>query len=211
MVELVFVHGWGFGPTVWDGVRNHFTDFQTSCLDLGFFGEPNTEIKGQNIVFVTHSMGLSWLLNNYNGPIKGLVSINGFTKFCRGANWPDAIAPIMLRRMIKQFEKDPETVWHDFMVKSGHDNPLYPKGANEERLLLGLRNLMDGDVREAFISCPCPKLVLASRQDLIVPESLSKSSFGSQLEWYDQANHLLPLSHASSISARIRSFVEKLS
>ena len=36
---LVFVHGWAFGPEVWDGVRESLNELDTVAIDLGFTGD----------------------------------------------------------------------------------------------------------------------------------------------------------------------------
>lgn len=210
MIKIVFVHGWGFDASIWDNIITELNGFETIRLDLGFFAQEQTTFNDNDVVFVTHSMGLAWVLRNVKPPYKGLVSINGFTKFCQAEDWPEGIAPRMLSRMVRQFDKNPETVWSDFMIKSGMDNPVYPPNANQMSLSKGLKDLGKWDVRDQFALLSCPKLLCCAKGDMIVPEKLSVDSFGKGVEWYEGANHLLPLQQAPSIAAHIRSFVEKL-
>lgn len=210
MVKLIFVHGWGFDASFWNDTIDALDGVESSCLDLGFFGPEQISFEGDDIVFVTHSMGLAWVLNNVHRPLKGVISINGFTKFCSAEGWPSGVAPRMLQRMIRQFGKNPEAVWSDFMVKCGLIEPKLSKHADHAALLEGLKNLGEWDVRESFASLECPTLLLSATDDLIVPTELSQDSFGQAVEWCEGANHLLPLQRAPFIASQIRSFVEKL-
>jgi len=210
MTKIIFVHGWGFDGSIWDNVICELNDIETVCLDLGFFGQEQTSFNDKDAIFITHSMGLAWVLKNVKPSYKGLVSINGFTKFCQAEDWPEGVPQRMLSRMIRQFDKNPETVWSDFMIKSGLDNPVYPPYTNLATLSKGLKDLGEWDVREEFSALSCPKLICCAKGDMIVSEKLSDDSFGKGVEWYESANHLLPLQQAPSIAAHIRSFVEKL-
>jgi pimeloyl-[acyl-carrier protein] methyl ester esterase len=210
MAKLVFVHGWGFGPSFWQDVIVNLSDMETQCLDLGFFGPAQTDIDGDDLVFVTHSMGLPWVLKHVQTDYNGLIAINGFTKFCSADDWSQGIDPRVLSRMIRQFQKNPQQVWTDFMIKCGLKNPICPESVNEEALLKGLQNLQGWDVRQEYAQLNSPILTIAAKEDEIVPNGLSLDCFGQELVWVDPANHLLPLHHSVLISAHIRSFVEKL-
>jgi pimeloyl-[acyl-carrier protein] methyl ester esterase len=205
MDKVVFVHGWGFDPSFWDPVRERLDGVKSGALNLGFFGEENI-IEGD--VYITHSMGLAWTL--LNAKPKALIAINGFTKFCSNEEWVDGVAPRMLHRMIRQFDRNPDKVWCDFMTNSGMKNPEFPDGANPQTLCKGLQNLENWDVREAFSAFSGKKLILSSNKDRIVPEKLTSASFGDDVIWYKEGNHLLPISDPQSVADNIREFLDQI-
>ncbi len=205
MAKIIFVHGWGFGPSFWDGIREELADLPTDTVDLGFFGSGKT---ADGDIYVTHSMGFAWALKHVKPT--AIVAINGFTKFCSGPDWPEGVPPRMLSRMIRQFARAPETVWCDFMKNSGMKDPEYPDNADDHSLLSGLKDLEAWDVRQAFSDFSGDKLIMASTQDRIVPEKLTSASFGDDVIWYKGGNHLLPLYEAQSICTHIRQFLDKL-
>lgn len=205
MTKLVFVHGWGFDPVFWDGVCKALPEQKCVRVDLGFFNDAQ---GATGDVYITHSMGLAWTLK-FAKP-KAIIAINGFTRFCASDDWLDGVHPRMLSRMIKQFERNPDKVWCDFMKNSGMSDPVYPQNANKDALIQGLKNLADWDVRDAFQSFKGPKLMIAGQEDRIVPEKLTTASFAEEVIWYKQGHHLLPLSDASSIAGHIKSFLDRL-
>ena len=205
MGKIVFVHGWGFDASFWDQVRNCLGNLPSEVVDLGFFKEPKTT---SGDIYITHSMGLAWTLKNVNP--RAMVSINGFTKFCSGPDWENGVHPRMLKRMIRQFDKSPENVWSDFMSNSGVDNPNFPAGANLSALTEGLKSLETWDVRKEYENFSGKKLNLASTHDRIVPEKLSTASFGEDVIWYKEGNHLLPISQAQSVADQIQEFLDRV-
>ncbi|WP_135078222.1 alpha/beta hydrolase [Terasakiella sp. SH-1] len=205
MTKLVFVHGWGFDPSFWEGVTMFLPTFDKEFVDLGFKGEENPVID-PNAVYVTHSMGLPWALEHVPS-CKGLIAINGFTKFCADENWPDGVAPRMLQRMISQFDKMPEKVWTDFMKNCGDLFPVYSDAFHTQELSEGLKYLSQCDVRQAFESFDGKFMAIASETDRIIPEKLTSTSFGEEVIWYKEGNHLLPLFESQAIAEDILAFL----
>ncbi|SCA54882.1 putative Hydrolase or acyltransferase [Candidatus Terasakiella magnetica] len=208
MTKLIFVHGWGFDASFWDGLRAELPDFDTACVDLGFFNQPE-EMLDPDAVYITHSMGMAWVLETVKS-CKGLIAINGFSKFCADENWANGVAPRMLSRMIRQFEKTPEKVWTDFMVNCGHAEPILRDTANEQLLLEGLQYLESCDVREKLEGFDAPFLAIAAQKDRIVPENLTRASFGEDVIWYKEGNHLLPMFETKSLAEHIQRFLDRV-
>jgi len=94
------------------------------------------------------------------------------------------------------------------MKNSGHRSPRYLQDAQDQALLKGLKDLETWDVRQEFHDFNGPKLILASKQDAIIPEKLTIASFGDDVIWYKEGNHLLGLNEVTSVSQHIRRFVE---
>ena len=205
--KLVFVHGWGFAPKFWQGLAAQLSDFSSAFVDLGFVSDLYP-INDPDAVYITHSMGLAWVVEQVPS-CQAIVAINGFTKFCCGEDWPDGVAPRMLERMIRQFDRKPETVWTEFMKNCGAINPVYPATAQADALSKGLRYLRDCDIRSKFKNFPADKLVIAGGQDRIVPEKLTRASFGEDVIWYKEGNHLLPLFEEKKLATDIRRFLDR--
>ncbi|NVJ93641.1 MAG: hypothetical protein HWE34_18390 [Methylocystaceae bacterium] len=209
MRDLVFVHGWGFDASIWKDVCVHLPYENVHFIDLGFFGQASTDMP-QNAIYVTHSMGLAWTLQHAK-TIEGLISINGFTRFCACEDWVNGVAERMLTRMCRQFEKNPKAVWEEFMKNSGMCDPLLKENADTVALLKGLEDLKSWDVRQAYQALDIPKMALSSQNDLIVPEKLSKDSFEDNVIWYKEGTHLLPLNASQSVAQHILGFMDQFS
>ncbi|MDV7338721.1 alpha/beta hydrolase [Terasakiella sp. A23] len=208
MAKLVFVHGWGFDPSFWDEIIPAFCDHDVQCIDLGFYGNEKTDLPDE-AVYITHSMGLAWVLQNAN-QINGLIAINGFTKFCQADDWPAGVPERMLTRMIRQFDKAPDAVWAQFMTNSGVNDPVWSDTADIQGMKEGLACLLNWDVRDLYTSLQCPKMILSSRNDQIVPEKLSLAAFPEDIIWYKEANHVLVLNQAGETIRHIQRFLDSL-
>ncbi|GGF51207.1 alpha/beta hydrolase [Terasakiella brassicae] len=207
MKKLVFVHGWGFAAEFWHGLATELPEFASEFVNLGFLGDVHP-INDPNAVYITHSMGLAWVVEQVAN-CQAIVAINGFTKFCRDENWSNGVPPRMLERMIRQFDRTPETVWTEFMKNCGAIDPVYPTKANTEALSKGLRCLRDCDIRLKFKNLTADKLIIAGDQDRIVPEKLTRASFGEDVIWYKGGNHLLPLFEQKKLAVDIRRFLDR--
>lgn len=207
MIKLIFVHGWGLAPDFWGMLRNALPEYQTECVDLGFFGEYHP--IDEEAVYVTHSMGLLWLLKNVSRP-QAVIAINGFTKFLESQDWPEGVTRLTLKRMMRGFRVNPAFVWQDFMQKAGVDSPICPQNTNRESLSKGLQVLEAEDVREEWTVLECPKLVISSNIDEIVPDKLTQASFSKDEICYIEGNHMLPVSQTKKVAALMNRFLDNL-
>ncbi|TWA59326.1 pimeloyl-[acyl-carrier protein] methyl ester esterase [Azospirillum baldaniorum] len=172
---FVFVHGWGFGPAVWDGVRNALSEGESVAMDLGFYGPPSLPDlpAGHPVVAVGHSFGGLWLLHERPFPWDGLVLVNGFPRFTEGNGFAPATPRRVLDRMIARFDTAPEAVTADFLRRCDCEAPP-PDGLDPERLGEALRALRDWDARDSLTG---PALALAGGQDPIVPPTMTEQAF----------------------------------
>ncbi|TWA84584.1 pimeloyl-[acyl-carrier protein] methyl ester esterase [Azospirillum brasilense] len=172
---FVFVHGWGFGPAVWDAVRNALPDGESVAVDLGFYGPPSfPELPaGRPVVAVGHSFGGLWLLHERPFPWDGLVLVNGFSRFTEGDGFAPATPRRLLDRMIARFDAAPEAVTADFLRRCGVEAPP-TAGLDAARLGEALWALRDWDARAALTG---PALALAGAQDPIVPPAMTEQAF----------------------------------
>lgn len=211
---LVLVHGWGFDPSIWDEVRADasLSAHEIFTVDLGFRGSASSQQlpADRPLIGVGHSLGFAWLLHQ---PLqwRGLVSINGFSRFTSAADFPPGVAPRLLARMIGRLQQDPQGVSRDFLRRCGLEDPQVEE-LDPAALAEGLEWLSTWDLRQALDSFRGPLLALAGADDPIVPLGMSRASFPAEsLQVQDGGGHLLPLTHPIRCAEELARFVETLS
>ncbi|MCW2240456.1 alpha/beta fold hydrolase [Azospirillum canadense] len=205
---FVFVHGWGFGPDLWDGVRAHLSRGDSAAVDLGYFGPPVVPAlpAGRPVVAVGHSFGVLWLLHEAPFAWDGLIAINGFPRFTEGPGYAPATPRRVLDRMIARFDAAPTAVLDEFRRRCGCGAPAAPCDA--ERLAVDLRALRDWDARPALRA---PLRALAGRGDPIVPPAMTERAFaGLPLNWHAEGGHLLPQTASAWCAERIAAWAAEL-
>ncbi|MEO5377544.1 MAG: alpha/beta hydrolase [Magnetococcus sp. DMHC-6] len=211
---LLLVHGWGFSSGFWRLLRGVLPEERCQTVDLGFFGQATAPFPlSEPCVGVGHSLGFLWLLHHWGHPdlrakmgldwLQGLVSINGFSCFLRRDDFKNGIYPQVLQRMQRQFIKNPGEVMRAFCHQGGGPNFTLPVKSNQEfnaqnraALLEGLEWLATWDHRETLQQWNSPLLVLATQEDLIVPQAMTEELFSThvQIHWSPKGgSHLLPL------------------
>jgi len=213
-LRIVFVHGWGFDASFWTPLKaalgvegDHF------CVDLGFHGQPNLVLPndGRRCVGIGHSLGVAWLLRHSRlGPLSALVSINGFTRFTKAADCPFGMDPRILRRMQVGFEKNPKTVYRDFMTLCGVSAPQV-EGLEIEPLRASLDDLMEVDERATLAACEVPVLALAGDADALVSAPMSRQTFTDhKLVMKAGGGHLLAYTDPQWCADHIDAFLKDL-
>lgn len=212
---LWLVHGWGFGPGFWRPLMAVLPDWPVLRADLGFFG-PAAPLRPpeQPFVAVGHSLGFMRALLALGGgdaPCLGLVAINGFSRFCAGADFPRGVPPRLVQHMMDRLASSPEQVLAEFCQRAGGGRQAGGgERGNGPALHQGLNQLLTLDGRAALAAWRAPLLVLAADDDLIVPPALTRGCFPPprQIQWSAQGGHVLPLSQASWCAAWLRGWVE---
>lgn len=205
---FVFVHGWGFGPGVWDATRAALPAGDSVAVDLGYFGPPAVPPPpaGRPVVAVGHSFGALWLLHERPFAWDGFVAVNGFARFTEAEGYAPATPRRVIDRMIARFDAAPDAVLGEFRRRCGCTDD--PPAADAERLGAGLRALRDWDARAAM---GAPLLALAGRCDPIVPPAMSERAFaGHRLDWHAEGGHLLPVTDPTWCAGRIAAFAADL-
>jgi pimeloyl-[acyl-carrier protein] methyl ester esterase len=213
-LRIVFVHGWGFDASFWAPLKAALSgDVDSFCVDLGFHGKPNLVLPndGRRCVGIGHSLGVAWLLRHRRlGPLSALVSINGFARFTKAADFPFGMDPRLLRRMQVGFEKDPKTVYRDFMTLCGVSDPQV-EDLKMEPLGASLIDLMEVDERAALATCEVPVLALAGDADALVSAPMSQQTFTDhKLVMKAGGGHLLAHTEPQWCANHIDAFVKDL-
>ncbi|MEM7620429.1 MAG: alpha/beta hydrolase [Pseudomonadota bacterium] len=232
-MELIFVHGWGFGPDTWNGVLEHMSvdgsiNSSMVCVDLGFFQDSasnlatrkNTKCVDElsilndwpsNAVVVGHSLGVLWLLKYAPSTIAGFVSVCGFDRFV------PHIHKNTLLTMEQRLIRNPKRQLQQFWTACGLSNKeTYSTLAECWRLQNGLRWLQNWDQTKQKNELPCPLMVLAGFNDNIVSQNMSAiiwenaPHFYNNILWHETAGHALPFHDPKWIANHLNRFINDL-
>jgi pimeloyl-[acyl-carrier protein] methyl ester esterase len=198
---IVAVHGWGFGAGFWLPLVDAIWDAEVVAVDLGFRGAPlfpDIPDDGRRRIALGHSLGALWLLTERPFRWDAFVGVNAFARFA------DCVAPRILDRMIRRLETDAAGTVGDFLALCGNDDR--PALLDPARLAEGLLWLRDRDARGALDSDPAPALILAARDDPLVPPDRLGFPEGI-VRWHDTGGHLLPRTEPAWCAAAIEEFL----
>lgn len=209
---MLFVHGWAFDAAFWDPLRAALPAWPHAVSDAGYFGPAREPALTGPVIAVGHSLGVLRLLGRLPDQCVGLVSINGFPRFCAAADYPAGVPVRMLDRMRKRLTESADDVLRDFRQRCGDDSRFgAPRAA---ALHQGLESLRDDDQRAALAALPVPLLALAGTADAIVPAGMMRAAFAGRpdgdLHWREHGGHLLPVSDTDWCAARIRAFAARV-
>jgi pimeloyl-[acyl-carrier protein] methyl ester esterase len=203
---LLLVHGWGFDAGFWAPLRAALPELDAAAWDLGFTGSgcrPPLP-AGRPVIAVGHSFGFLWLLREQPVAWQRLVSINGFPRFTRGADFPQGVAPRLVDRMMARLSDDPHGVHAEFMARCGAARSSPPE-FRPAALRDGLDGLAHWDERPATAD-----LALAGQADPIVPAAMSEASFAAHTIAWHPGGHLLPLEDPAWCAAQLRRQAEEM-
>jgi pimeloyl-ACP methyl ester carboxylesterase len=199
---IVLLHGWGFGPEVWDGVEVALQAYGPTLpprqrLDLGYFGPAALNLP-QGGLLVGHSYGALWLLQNSDSAVP-LLAVNGFARFCCGDGQAEGTPPRLLARMRARLGEDPQGTLDAFRARCGA-GPAAGQG-RPDALAEGLAALQDA--RATLVGRRL--FALAGADDPIVPPALALTPFGGDplRDLVAGGGHMLPLTHPQAVAAAI--------
>ncbi len=205
---LVLVHGWGFDSSFWDPLRAALPDTETLAVDHGFLGKPYRPPipeSGKRIA-VGHSLGVLWLLRESPFAWDAFVAVNGFPRFVEGEGFGPAQPRRFVERMRRRLLQDPLQVATDFLALCGAPPPS--RDLDVDAMAAGLSWLLEWDARAILDTDSAPKLILAARNDEIVPPAMTEAGFadvpGTTMAWHETGGHLLPVTAPEWCAGRIR-------
>lgn len=206
-MHFVFVHGWGFHPGVWADVVAQLPEADVSLVDLGFVagGPASGNDWPDDAIAVGHSLGLLWLLKEGGARFRGLVSVQGFDRFC--PHVPETRVAALKRGLVR----DPGGTLKAFWSSCGAPDFADPGALDVARLDEGLDWLMHWDAEEAKKRLECPVLTLAARDDAIVPPAMSEAVWGhNPILWSPDGAHVLPLRHPDWCARHVVEFAHSV-
>lgn len=189
-MHFVLVHGWGFNASIWTPLIAHLGEAETTVLDLGFVeGGVNASDPEwpEDAIAVGHSLGVLWLLKNGGGRFRGLVSVQGFDRYCPHVPKSRVVA---LQRGI---DRDPAGTMEAFWASCGLPRFAPAAAFNADRLRDGLDWLIQWNAEDIRKTLRCPVLSLATRDDVIVPPAMTEAIWGREnVVWLPDGGHALP-------------------
>lgn len=206
-MHVVLVHGWGFNAGIWADVLGHLQDVDITLVDLGFIagGPAGQDDWPEGAVAVGHSLGVLWLLERWRGRFKGLVSIQGFDRFC------PHVPPARVAALKRGLARDPGGTMQAFWRSCGAPNFAAPEALNVARLDEGLDWLMHWDAESVKADLQCPVLALGSRDDAIVPAAMTEAIWqGQNVVWSPDGGHVLPMRHPGWCARNVLEFAHSL-
>jgi pimeloyl-[acyl-carrier protein] methyl ester esterase len=206
-MHFVLVHGWGFHAGIWADFVAHLDGAEITLVDLGFGagGPKGATDWPEDAIAIGHSLGLLWLLERGEGRFKALVSIQGFDCFCCH------IAPSRVEALQRGLEREPAGTLQAFWRTCGASGFALPDALNVERLAEGLDWLMGWDAQAKRARLACPMRALASRDDTIVPVSMTEAIWqDTVINWSRDGGHVLPLRHPRWCARHVLDFAASL-
>jgi pimeloyl-[acyl-carrier protein] methyl ester esterase len=210
-MRFVLVHGWGFNAAIWRDLSAFMRNSEVTLVELGFIagGPTGATTWPGDAIAVGHSLGVLWLLQRARQagrvPFRGLVSIQGFDRFC------PHIALSRVEVMRRGLRRDPTQTLKAFWRGCDTEPFATPEALNVERLDEGLGWLMDWDKTKARAALGCPTLALAARDDAVVPVAMSEAIWGADnIRWSETGGHVLPLKHPEWCARHVLDFSHAL-
>lgn len=207
-MKLVFIHGWGLSPNLWEVLATHLP-YPHQLIDLGFFGKSTGKlIDSKDNILIGHSLGFIEGIHQKQD-WKAWVAINSFPRFLKTSDKIGCTTASELREIRMRLTQDPETTLRNFQNYIGVKAPRGELNVN--KLLEKLDVLRDLDIDQTLTALDNPGLVLASCNDPLVPietsEALAKDY---KIRWHDTAGHNLPEGDPVWCADIIKEFIETL-
>lgn len=200
---LVLLHGWGYDASFWQPLIAALPDMDCLAWDLGFFASPSFLPPDRNAVAVGHSHGAQWLLRQRPFAWRGLVSINGFSRFAAAPDLPQGVPLAQIDRLSASLKEDPLGCLTGFRQRCGDMTPP-PDGPDVARLLETLERLREWDERPAI-----PNFALCGEADKVVPAPLSRALFPAGITRWHAGGHLLPIQDPDWCAGEIRTWLKR--
>lgn len=212
MKKLLIISGWAHGLEAIRPMGDALADSFDVQLITGAQVLKDQHIPDADLI-LTGSMGGLLAMELLPDACKKLVLISSTAKFCAAANYPRGTHEKILKRMILQLKRSPDTVLEQFYKNVHHPHPALktdPECPLDE-LVAGLEYLLASDVRGNVPTIGIPVLILHGTKDRIIPpaaaEWLHANLPDSELEMISGDGHALPAHHFNDVIARIRDFL----
>lgn len=210
-MRIVFVHGWGYGPDIWQSVVKLLgSNITYDQVDLGFSGKERIS-QGHYDIAVGHSMGCQWLLSRNDITWEKSVFINGFSRFSAHDDFPEGVHPKVIERMLRKLPKAPADVlssFHKLCDPEGKTDHRTMETPDLSKLTWGLNFLRDQDQRLNFTKKN--SYILADKDDQVVTEAMTVKLFKGNPEWTEGKGHLLPLTDPGACCSVIKRAIADL-
>ena len=199
-MKIIFVHGWGADASYWDDLAvlvHGGKDAQR--VDLGYT-DKQAHYAGGPALYITHSLGTLWALQNRAQDMQGLIAINGFACF------KTLVDTKVLTLMKKGLARDIASQMHAFYCAASmpQQGALHP-----DNLTLGLEWLAQEDARPVLGALEPSVMALLSGQDNIVPLEAVRAQWDkADVKICAPGGHNIPQTHAQWCADHINAYIK---
>jgi pimeloyl-[acyl-carrier protein] methyl ester esterase len=211
-MELVFIHGWGCDASFWDPLAGLLSEHKQQKIERGYFGSPQTKIEtGHTAILIGHSLGFMYGLQQKQD-WAGWIAINSFPRFVQSSGKPGCVHGFLLGEMRRRFAHDPQKTLAEFYKLIGENSILNMAHLNQTLLLEGLDELREYDMQPTLSDLAVPSMVLASRNDPLVPENVGEAltcvNSHARLLWHETGGHMLPHTDPAWCANAVNDFIK---
>ncbi len=206
-MRFVLVHGWGFHAGIFADLVGHLDGAETtSSISASSLAARKAKPSGHRTpspsAIRSACFGCSSRAAAGSGPWSASKASTASAAISR---------PRALPRCKRGLEREPGGTLQAFWRSCGAAGFAWPEALNVARLDEGLDWLMHWDARKAKDELACPVLALASRDDAIVPASMSEAVWrDARIEWSQDGGHVLPLRHPRWCARHVLEFANAL-
>lgn len=229
-MRLVFLHGWGYSPGVWDAVRHELQEFHTEAIhlplgvdDFNTWAQANAASLESGFMLIGWSLGAQMALAiaaSRQPALRGLFLIGASPCFVAHEAWPHGLAPETVANFRKNFAQAPERTQKRFLALQtlGDSRRAMLSAALEAALAsphttgldAGLAQLESADLRSLTYPQELACALLHGRNDALMPlaaaKYLQQTLPNAALEIVEEAGHAPLFSQPEQLAQRIRSF-----
>jgi pimeloyl-[acyl-carrier protein] methyl ester esterase len=218
-IEIIAYHGWGFDSSFWKKWKEVLPEeviFKTA--DRGYFLEekrPKFSTDSTHKVLFLHSFGLHWCPKENLQQANSIIIFNGFKEFHTGEGVDSKKSRMVLKKMITEFDKNPEKVLNKFW-----ENAFYPekkKIAPEERfdkklMLIELKRLDTSEFDLKHLKNGQPIISLDGGNDHILFQNRGRgftefTEGNAVYHFIKEAGHCLPATHTQDCWSFINAMI----
>ena len=221
-IEIIGYHGWGFNSSFWNRWESILPEnVILKTADRGYYLEekrPRFSNEDTQKVLFLHSFGLHWCPKESIDEASCIVIFNGFKEFHTGEGVDTKKSRMVLKKMISEFEKNPDKVLKKFMENAFHpEKPkkLPTKRYDKDLMLSDLKKLDTSTFDLKHLKNGKPIISLDGGNDHILYQNRGKgftefTEGNAVYHFIKEAGHCLPVTHPqdcwSFISAMIPIF-----
>ncbi len=201
MYHLIFCHGFAYTSELWQPMADYFFTLNLNCkvtnLDLGFFNTSNNNDANifianndEKKIWISHSYGLIYGLNNYHPYINKYLAINPVLSFKRDYKH--------IKAMINNIYsgKTIEVLNNFYTLCSNIDNYNGTiNNYNKDALIKALQDMLNFNFEQSLSQLTNICLLEGGKDIFLQLEYTKKIHQNSPKHIIQNGQHLLPLSH----------------
>ena len=192
-MRLVFAHGWSFDAAFWRPLYQALGQPDAVFVERGYGGAPAvTALPEDPFFLIGHSAGVLWALTRHLPRCRGIIALNGFSRFSQSEDFAPGIPKRVLARMRSRLASAAEETVTQFRQQF---EPFLPcdTALDKQALETGLTDLLEADGREAARQWGRALTAIHGAQDELVSTAMHEASFPEATRHVMEGGHLLPV------------------